>query len=79
MRQHMVLWCIRQVLQGWEALHKPLKVRNDSSHLRLLQHDLRHPHTIRGLVLLPRQMLATMHVKPGEHTFTEVYGFSVSG
>ena len=49
-----------------KALHEALVVAEHGRDLRLLQHDLRHPHAIRRRVLLPRQMLAAGAIEPGE-------------
>src|SRR6266481_5575415 len=56
--QHLIDRCIGERAHVGEAAHETLKVGNDGCDLRLLQHDLGHPHAIRRAVLLPGKVVA---------------------
>ena len=47
--------------------HEAVEIRNDGSHLGLLQHHFRNPDLVRCRILLPGQVCAAMILKPGEY------------
>ncbi len=51
---------------GREAVHEALVVGDDGGHLCLLQHDFRDPYAVRGPVVLPGQVMATVGRVPRE-------------
>ena len=81
--EHFVDRCRSERVNIGEPLHEALVVPDYGRDLRLLQHDLRHPHAIRGRILLPRQMLASRAIEPrkqwyrygrySRHTCTRVW------
>ena len=72
--QYFVFASIGQLVDGGKAAHETFEVADDGRHLGLLQHDLRHPHSIRANLLLPRQVLAAAGVKPAQESVTEIRG-----
>ena len=62
--QHLVDGGIGQRHHIGEARHKTLVIGDDCSDLSLLQHDLRDPDPVRGLLLLPGQGFAAMKLVP---------------
>ena len=57
--QHFVDGRVGQRHDVRKARNETLEVRDHRRDLRLLQHDLRHPHAVRRTVALPRQVVAT--------------------
>ncbi len=55
--QHVVDRRIGQRRDAGEALHEAQVIRHDRRDLRLLKHDLRHPHAIRRAVVLPGKIV----------------------
>src|SRR3569833_2669459 len=72
--QQLVDRRIRQCRYVGKARHEALVIGNDSGDLRLLQHDLRRPHSIRRGLALPRQILAAVAVPPGQQIGGETQG-----
>ncbi len=62
-RQHRSFPRARQLLHRRKSPQKFVIMHNHCRHARLLQHDLRHPHPVRIMVLAPRQV-ARMRVIP---------------
>ena len=62
--QHLVDGGISQCHHIGEACHKTLVIGDHGSDLSLLQHDLRDPDPVRGLLLLPGQGFAAMKLVP---------------
>ena len=69
--QHLIDLRRRQRRDIREALHEARVIGQHRRDLGLLEHDLRDPHTIRGGVLLPGQVLAAMLIEPVEHAGLE--------
>ena len=70
--QYLVVTGGSQGMHIRERLHETLVIGNDGGYLRLLQHDLRHPHAVRRHALLPGQVLASVQVIPVQHPLGEV-------
>src|SRR3569832_2188925 len=77
--QHLVDGRIGEGIHIGKARDEALIIRNDRRDLRLLQHDLRHPHAIRREVSLPRQVLAAVLVPPSEQVPAERRGIGSRG
>ncbi len=58
--EHCIRLGIRQRLHRGQGRHEALEIGHHRPHLRLLQHDLRHPHPIGRARLLPRQIVPPM-------------------
>ena len=52
--------------------HEALVVRDHGGNLGLLQHDLGHPYPVGRGVVLPRQIMAAVHIEPGEQPLGEL-------
>src|SRR5277367_5810035 len=57
-----------------KSRHEAFVVRDHGTDLRLLQHHLRHPHPIRGGILLPGQVVAPMNLEPREQRLGKLFG-----
>ena len=64
--QHFVGLGVGKIAHRGKARHETLVVADDRADLRLLQHDLGDPDTIRRAVLLPRQVLASVTLMPAQ-------------
>src|SRR3984957_19554811 len=73
--QHLIERRRRERAHIRKSRHEALVVRNHGRDLRLLQHDLRHPHPIGRGVLLPGQVMPALNLEPGEQTLGELLGF----
>src|SRR5207302_1803925 len=58
--EHVIDGCIGKRTHGWKSLQEALVVGNDRRDLRLLQHDLRHPHAIGRAVALPGKIVSAL-------------------
>ena len=65
--QHLVLRRAGQGCHIRKLLEKTGEIIQHRAHLRLLQHDLGQPHTVRIAGVLPRQAVAAMAGLPGHH------------
>ncbi len=64
--QHLIERRTRQRLDGRKALHEARVIPEHRRDLRLLQHDLRHPHAIRRAFALPWQVMPPIARVPGD-------------
>ena len=63
--QHLVDFRIGERAHAGKPLHETLEIGNHGRDLRLLQHDLRHPHAVGRALALPRQIMTPMTRMPG--------------
>ncbi len=63
-RQHLGHIGRSQRLHVRKARHETLKIRDHRLHLRLLQHHLRHPHSVGRAWVLPWQIMAAVPPVP---------------
>ena len=68
LRQHLIQRRFSQHPHIRKHVHETLKIGDDGLHLRLLQHDLRHPDSIGRARMLPRQVMTAMFSMPGQQT-----------
>ena len=67
--EHVVERSVRKVRKRRKPRHEPLVVPDDDADLRLLEHDLRHPHAVGRRLALPRQVLPAVTRGPADQTF----------
>ena len=70
--QHFVQRRFSQHTHVGKTCHKALEVRDHGGNLSLLQHDLREPYLIGGLIKLPRQGFTAVTLVPVKHHLCEL-------